>query len=456
MLDPGDYVGVAVSGGADSVCLLHVLLELAGEFGLTLRVLHLNHGWRGADSDADADFVADVATRLGLPCLVERALPGSESNLEQAGRNARLDFFARAREAYGLACIATGHTRSDQAETVLYRLLRGSGTAGLSGIRPVTGDGRIRPLLDCSRDDVLGFLLKHNLTWREDATNADASFHRNRIRHQLLPLLRRDYQPAVADVLAATAELARDEEAWWAEQVETVLPQVIEKRNPHGIVILADKLSSQHPALSRRVIRRLLSEVRGDLRGLDLVHVDRVRQLAAQKEGHGRIQIPGVDVFRSFEWLRLGPLRTESRFALDYAYPIERKESSTPRTVPVGAAGIAICLQIQPEHVSVAYKPYNEEAVELDATKLSDPVELRNWHPGDTIQLPGREPVKLKQLFQEFRIPLWDRHLWPVLTSAGAVVWSRRFGPSAGVQRTPDTRLVLHLAIQETDVGETA
>jgi tRNA(Ile)-lysidine synthase len=454
MLSPGDAVGVAVSGGADSVCLLHVLRQLAPEYGITLHVLHLNHGWRGAESDADADFVAALAGRLGIPITAERAGTAADPNAEQAGRDARLGFFERMRETHSLTRIATGHTRSDQAETVLYRLLRGSGTAGLSGIRPVTSDGRIRPLLACSRQEVEAWLRENGGEWRDDATNGDTAFLRNRLRHTLIPLITRDFQPAVSEILAATAELAQDEETWWAGEVERLLPDIVEKKTLTAVVVRADKLSSLDPAPARRVVRRLLADVRGDLRGLDLIHVDRVRQLAAQKEGHGRTQLPGVDVFRSFEWLRIGPLARESRFALDYAFQFrceELAQNDKPFVIP--HTSLSMLMQIQPETTVVPWQPYNEEAAELDADLVRGVLELRNWHPGDEMKLPSRTSVKLKQLFQEFRIPLWERHLWPVLTCGETVVWSRRFGPSEEHQRRGETRRVLHVAVRELRIA---
>jgi len=449
MIRPGDCVGAAVSGGADSVCMLHILNELSAENGFALHVLHLNHGWRGDESDADAAFVAALADRLGLPCTVGRAGPPVDANLEQAGRLARLEFFSRVQADAGLQRIATGHTRSDQAETVLYRLLRGSGTAGLSGIRPVTTDGRIRPLIRCSRAEVEKWLRDQGHTWRDDRTNSDQTFDRNRIRHHLIPLLQRDYQPAVAEILGATAEMAQDEESWWAAEVDRLLPGVIEKKNLTSVVIRADKLSSLAAAPARRVIRRLLADFRGDLRGLDLTHIERVRQLACQKEGHGRTQIPGADVFRSFEWLKLGPLHRESRSSLDYAFSVGREELDRGWRREIPQAGLAMFLEIQPGNVAVHSWPYNEESAELDADTLAFPAELRNWHPGDELELPGAS-VKVKQLFQEYRIPIWERHLWPVLTCGEEVVWSRRFGPSAKHRKSTDTRFVLHLRVRES------
>src|SRR5438105_6744354 len=221
MFQPGHSVGVAVSGGADSVCLLHVLLELAPRWDLRLSVLHLDHGLRGEESRGDALFVRELAGRLGLPvCIREVQVAAAPDNLEQAARKARLAFFQERIASGSVERVALGHTRSDQAETVLFRFLRGSGTAGLAGIRPVTGDGLVRPLIAVDRADVTRFLRERGIPWREDSTNAGPQFARNRIRHQLLPQLAREWNPAIGEMLAHTADWALGEEAYWQNEID--------------------------------------------------------------------------------------------------------------------------------------------------------------------------------------------------------------------------------------------
>ena len=212
MLAPGARVLAAVSGGADSVALLHVLIEIAPRLGATLAgVAHLNHKQRGAASDDDERFVARLAAEHGLTfhCAEAGALEG---NLEQAMRDARRDFFTRLIREGAADRVALAHTRDDQAETVLFRVLRGSGLSGLAGIHPVTGDGLIRPLLDVTRAEIEEFLHSRGVEWREDATNRDPRFARNRIRHELLPQLARDWNPKIVDALAQLGDLAWEEE----------------------------------------------------------------------------------------------------------------------------------------------------------------------------------------------------------------------------------------------------
>src|ERR1035438_538788 len=185
MFQPDRRSSDLVSGGADSVCLLHVLRDLAPRWNLRLTVLHLDHQLRGAESRQDAAFVRDLAVALDLPFELQETdvaalCRETGENLEQAARAARLAFFQRLTQAGTVNRIATGHTRSDQAETVLFRFLRGSGTAGLAGIRPVTGDGIVRPLLEIGRPEIEWYLAERGIAWRNDSTNASAAFARNR------------------------------------------------------------------------------------------------------------------------------------------------------------------------------------------------------------------------------------------------------------------------------------
>src|SRR5580704_7352801 len=203
MFEAGQRVGVAVSGGADSVFLLHVLRELAPRWDLRLSVIHINHGIRGAASIADAEFVRQLAATLGLPFHLRQAdVPSIDGNLEEAARNVRHSFFAELIAAGAVDRVATGHTRSDQAETVLYRILRGSGLTGLSGILPVTREGLVRPLLEIDRGEIETWLRERGIAWREDQTNRDRTYARNRLRHEILPLLRDAFNPQLDQALA--------------------------------------------------------------------------------------------------------------------------------------------------------------------------------------------------------------------------------------------------------------
>jgi len=435
MLQAGQRIGVAVSGGADSVCLLHALLELR----LQLHVLHFNHGLRGEESLQDEVFVRQLADGLGVPATVQSAnLLVAEENLEQAARRARLAFFAEMIESGIVDRIATGHTRSDQAETVLFRFLRGSGTAGLSGIRPITVSGIIRPLIEVNRAEVEQFLRARKLRWRDDSTNHSPRFARNRIRHELLPQLARDWNPAISETLAHTADWALAEESWWEVEMDRLAAACLVER-AGAVLARAGTLSGLPLAVARRLVRRALERAKGDLRRIDFHHISSVIEMAGSVRGHGRVHLPGVEVLRSFEWLRFGAPGTESS-----SYTLT---PTVPGILRVPAAGLVISLELieKAETSEPAGCVYNIEMGCLDWPRLSGSLQLRNWRPGDQYQPANGGSQKIKTLFQQARIPFWDRRSWPVLTDGSEIVWVRRFGPAASVAAGVQSGTILRI-----------
>ena len=442
MFRAGDRVGVAVSGGADSVFLLHALRELAPCWNLRLSVVHIEHGIRGEASLADARFVADLAKSFGLTLHLHRAdVPSLDDNLEQAARRVRTEYYRELIESSCLDRIATGHTRSDQAETVLYRLIRGSGTAGLAGILPVAEPGVVRPLLELTRPEIQDWLAERSISWREDLTNQDRSYARNRIRHEVLPLLRESFNPRVDDVLANVAQVAQDEEAYWKDAVE----QAVGMPGGQPLIVPISTLTTVPTALARRLVRHYMLSVRGDLRQIDFAHVERVLEMARSSEGHDRAQFPGLDVFRSFDWLRFAKLAIGPPPERDYAYPV-----NAPGFLELPGGGSRITLQIQ-EKTS-----YGELCVtlenELDWQRVcssgdaASKLELRNWRPGDKYRRFGRpQEEKIKTMFQESRVPLWERRHWPIITYNGVILWTRRFGAAADFAAGTATRVVLRI-----------
>jgi tRNA(Ile)-lysidine synthase len=435
MFAAGQKVGVAVSGGADSVALLHVLFELAPRWNLSLEVLHLNHRLRGEASEEDARFVAGLARELGLPVHQESLDVAAEAearseNLEQAARQARRSFFARVKRAEGLDRIAVGHTRDDQAETVLFRLLRGTGPGGLAAILPVTAEGIVRPLLGVRREQVLQYLEGRALLWREDATNADRRFSRNRIRHELLPQLAREWNPRIANRLADLAELAYEEEAYWGDAVGKALEAVQESPDPGRsmtTVLNLPQLAALPAALRRRVIREAVARVKGDLAGIGFHHISRLLELAQAAEGHDRVEMPGLEVMRSFEWARFAPTGEYRRGERNYEYPVDPPQQIR---IPGSRCTLMICVNSAENDVSSQEDPYNSKGEgAIDFERITGPLLLRNWRPGDQYHPVGvSRKEKIKTLFQQSRIPLWHRRHWPVLVCGEQILWSRRFG----------------------------
>jgi tRNA(Ile)-lysidine synthase len=392
--------GVAVSGGADSVYLLH---EVAAAGGLCV-VLHVNHGLRGRESDLDEQFVRGMAASLGLECLVRVETVGA-GNVEEEARRVRYGWFRELMDAGIVDRVAVGQTLSDQAETVLFRFLRGAGTAGLAGIRRVRADGVFRPMLGVTREFVRDSLRARGILWREDASNADERFARNRIRAGLLPQLERDWNPGLTRVLGQMADWAEEEEKYWAGRMKKLARKYFlgngVVRWPRGLGV----------AVQRRLVRHAIETVKGDLRQIEYGHVEAVRGMRS-----GKLSLPDVEVEKSFEWFRFIKVGSEAADVLNGVY-LEQ----------VAADGV-----------------YNGEQYQLDWGSLSGPVKLRCWQAGDKYRRVGRfKEERLKVLFQKARVPVWDRRCWPVLVCENRIVWTRGFGIAAGAERSKSTERVL-------------
>jgi tRNA(Ile)-lysidine synthase len=444
MLRPGDRVGVAVSGGADSLALLRILLALRHRLGVVLAVVHLNHHIRGAAADEDASFVARLAAEHDLQLhLSDVDAPEfarlERLGLEAAGRTLRYRFFAGLLRHGKLTRVATAHTADDQAETVLLRLMRGAGTRGLAGIQPErsaqpdsTASGIIRPLLGARRTEIEQYLRDiYQGTvqpWREDASNRDMSFARNRVRHQLLPLLERQYNPSIVRVLSAAAEAARAEEQYWAGEISRTLPAVLSGKNKDSLDVAL--LLAQPLALQRRMVRAL-AEAQGVQ--LDFEHVERVLALAAETYGSlervlelpGMLRVRNIERELRFERESAGAGRQPNASSKTPTWPTYQYGLKVPGEVEIRELGRRIRAFLLPG--GDCEPGYNREQF-LDPLSLAPELLVRNWRPGDRFwPAHTKAPRKLKELLQERRILRPDRALWPVVVSGDEIVWVAGF-----------------------------
>src|ERR1700682_4655856 len=457
MIRSGDRVGIGVSGGADSVALLRLLAGLRAQLGVRLFILHFHHQLRGADADEDEIFVAGLARDLGFDFVPGRADVAGEArrngwNLEDAARRLRYQFFAFVAASHGLGCVAVAHTANDQAETLLAHLLRGTGPAGLAGIYPVAGP-IVRPLLDIGRDELRDYLLTLGQAWREDVTNQDTSRTRARIRHKLLPLLQQEFAPASVTRLARVARVAREEEIFW-HALEDERFAALASREPSGAVSLgiADLLSplplfaagsrdagpdngfpaTPMLALTRRLVRRIFLELRGSRQQLTARHVEDVLRLATKSQSGSRIELPGVLVERRFDRLMFSPASMDTQPEkngreylpdpqFEYAIALPGSSESTRIAVPEIRRRLTLKVIDWPSGSSET--TLRQDALDFD--RLRVPLILRNWRPGDSYRPHRRRRVrKLKRMLLDSRVPRCDRTSWPVLTSAGALVWA--------------------------------
>jgi tRNA(Ile)-lysidine synthase len=286
LIRTGETVLVACSGGPDSMALLHLCLELGADEGFATAAAHFNHGLRPRAA-SDERFVQMTALKLDLPHFAGRedvrALARTRGlGIEEAGRLARYAFLERAAVEAGASRIATGHTLNDQAETVLLRLLRGTGPMGLSGIPAKRGLSIVRPLLALERGDVLSYLADRGIAFRRDETNRDTDILRNRIRHKLIPYLERSFEPAVVRSLARLARIAADEEAWLDETAASRMKKML-GGTPSSPALDALALRRLPPALARRVVRAYVFLIKGDLRDVSFDDVETIRALSEGK-----------------------------------------------------------------------------------------------------------------------------------------------------------------------------
>jgi tRNA(Ile)-lysidine synthase len=415
LLKAGDRVGVAVSGGADSVALLRLLLELRGEIGLILSVVHFNHKLRGEESEEDERFVAQLAQAHKLEFHwqsgeVKQYASERHLSLETAARELRYGFFRELLKDRCLNRIATGHTLDDQAETVLLRIVRGAGSRGLAGIYPklaVNGSPTgaiVRPLLGTRREALEVYLRALNQVWREDSSNRDLRHSRNRVRHGIMPRLADNLNPAVREALAETAEIARAEEEYWQAVVSKLVPT-------SGLAV--DSLEGLPLALRRRVIRAI-AESLGVV--LEFHHVEAILALAtADEPAKGSMELAaGWTVRREKGHLHFCP-PDDSAPPTDYEYSLP-----VPGTVRVREIGSTFEAALSADEADPSHL--------LSRSAVAGGLCVRNWRAGDRFwPAHTREPKKIKELLADKHVTGRERKLWPVVASGGEVVWVRGF-----------------------------
>jgi tRNA(Ile)-lysidine synthase len=452
LLPTGSRVVVALSGGADSVALLFVLREIAAaERFQVAGAAHLNHQLRGAEADADAEFCRDLAARLDLPIDIERIdvahlARETGTSIEHAAHMARHAFFDRARARLGATAVAVAHTKDDQAETFLLRLLRGAGPRGLSGIHPRAGIV-VRPFIDTSRSDVRDFLRAAGITFREDASNADRSIPRNRIRHELLPLLEADFSPGIVDVLDREAAIAR-EDADYLEAVARAAAARLISQTTRGVELDAAALAAEPPAIARRVIRLAQQMAAGPDRFIGFDAGEAVRRYAVSKST-GQLDLPGHRVNRRGGSLVLTGSRGREKPipAADFLYQL-----AVPGQVAVPEAACAISADSRPVPLGRSageawhLAGRSDEAV-IEARHLAAPLAVRNRRPGDAFRPLGLNGRKtLQDFFVDAKIDRVEREITPVIVdSAGQIVWIAGLALAEEFRVTDATRDVVIL-----------
>lgn len=454
LLRPGLRLAIALSGGADSVALLRTLAERnrekGRELGLVLHAAHLHHGLRGAEADADLAFCQALAAELNIPFHHARVDTAAEAKahsetIEEAARRLRYQWFRDLLSKTpphepALDAVATAHTLDDQAETVLAKFLRGAWTEGLSGIHPVLEfpEGRIvRPLLSTTRVEIESYLHSIHQPWREDSTNRHITFTRNRIRHELLPLLE-TWNPRLREHMAQMATLARDEEAWWSAEIARIAPQLILPGRPvrgggrassDGLALDITRLADLAPAVQRRFLRHAAQQLGA---APDFAATESLRALALIGRAGQKLELAhGLRAERTHRELRLtagalSPATSNStKVAAEYTVAV-------PGEIAAPAYGILLRIEVSPASDQLTNSPTSAL--------------LRPWKPGDRVRLRHSSNFrKVKEVLERMKVTGTDRAAWPVLECDGHIVWMR------GVEVEPDPGLDISVTSLSAD-----
>jgi len=399
MLTPRDHILTAVSGGADSVALLFNLLTLQESFPISITVCHINHNLRGAESDADEAFVRELCEKHSLPFLCH-SIEIKGGSLEEAARQARYDCLQKAAQHCGANKIALGHNLNDNAETLLLRLCRGTGLAGLGGIPPVRGN-IIRPLIETERAEIEAYLNARGIPYRTDSTNADTAYTRNRIRHEIIPALQQ-INPQIVTALANSAALLRGDE----ELLSALCPEP-ELHIP--------TLQSQSPAMRRRVIRAALLRAAG-LRDISAAHIAQIEALLTSESGKLTELPHGLRVRREYDRLLIYENSAQDSQAFCTVLPLD-----TPIFVP--ALGAFVHAKKLPRGKNPTITSEDVCTKYFNYDKINGTLQFRTRLPGDRIALEGVGTKKIKDFFSDRKIPRGERGGIPMLAAGSDILW---------------------------------
>jgi len=447
LIPPGARVLVACSGGPDSVALLHVLAELGSEMGFEVAVAHFNHRLRAA-ADADERFVRRAARALGLPVVVGRRDVRAYArrrrlNIEEAARELRYAFFERSARRLKADVITTGHTLNDQAETLLMRLLRGSGPRGLSGIFPSL-DGRIvRPLLGVSRAEIRAYCRARGLSFREDESNRDRRFLRNRIRMDLIPYLERGFEPRALRALGRTARILQDEDAALEPPIRRAFKRLV-RGSGRSAELDAAGLARLPAGFGRRVVRAYFEVIRGDLRRLTFEDVEVVRTMG---EGAVRVLPGGLRLRRMADRITIAPaLRAARPPRSSFSYSWDGRAG-----LAIPESGLAFRGRRSRKHPRAADFDDRSRAF-CDADTLRFPLTVGPRKSGDRYRPLGAPGTKkLKEILRAKAIPAHLRVSLPIIRSAGEIVWAPGLPVAEKFKVTRGTRTVF--AIESVPAG---
>ncbi len=454
LLKEGDRVIVALSGGTDSVALLLALRELEESFSLRLCAAHLNHRLRGSESDQDEQFVRRLCQQFGFPLEVkgvntQQEMRKSGENLESCARRLRYSFLFQLAQEEG-SKVATGHTLNDQAETFLMKLVRGAGPGGLSGIRPLRvnhfGPPQkplsvtvVRPLLEVARQEVLDFLVDQNQSYQVDRSNQDLSFDRNWVRHQLIPLLKEKLNPALLETLQRTTELFREVEEFLTHHGKEAFERCRLGEYPETRLRIQE-LGDFPAIIQKEVVRHAVAATKGDLRDINLKHIEEILQVSRTLSGKETHLPGGLKVQREFGDLRF-TLESPPGF---FSYQLKVPGEIYVREVAKHVAARRIKREEKKQRESGG-----ERGTAVVIKWSGESLTIRNRRPGDVYRTSLKaEGKKLKELFQKNRIPKSRRDKLVIVEGDNEIIWVEGFPAQPKFRASPNTARTVEIRVR--------
>ena len=443
LLEKGERVVVALSGGPDSTALLAVLVPIAKDLNLSLIVAHFNHGLRGAESDEDENYSRDLSEKMGLP-FVSGKMDLSKGNKglspEDFYRRQRYDFLNKISDDYQAQKIALGHNLPDQAETVLLNILRGSGLEGLKGFLPMRDDKFIRPLMEISRGEIISFLREKGISYRQDSSNENKRYLRNQIRSELIPYLKEKFNPKIEQSLAQMAEILRLEDEFIRQHVDEVLKSSFIQRQQNRIMLKISYVNKLPSAIRLRLFKTILESLNPAKNGFSFIHIKSLDNLAQKCESGKRVDLPlGIVVRREYDDLILEGKKVCSK-QMEYEYTM-----NIPGSIYVKERKLTVRSEItKKENVDFSSK----SKVYLDLDENQQPVIIRNRRDGDWFQplgMQGRQ--KIKDFFIDHKIPQCKRNEIMLFVDQISVIWIENMRLNDRVKITAETKNVLKLEI---------
>lgn len=452
LIEKDDRVVVGVSGGPDSMALLYILNEIKRELDFNICVAHINHGIRKDEADADEEFVKNICLRLSIPfnstkVNMNEYAKKNKLTSEEAGRAIRYEFFNKILNDIGGGKIAVAHNKNDQAETLLMRFFRGTGIEGLRGMEYKNAK-IIRPLLDVSREEIEKYCSDNHISVRIDRTNLEPIYGRNKIRLEVIPYIRQNYNKGIIDTLARTSRLMQMDSEYISEIVREKYKNMVVEESQNSIVLDIDKLKNEHYSIKTRIFRQSIEKINGDLKGIEEKHINNIINLMKDHITGKSIDIANNTIIKISYGNIIIEKNNKQKKAL-FKYPLHIEES-----VYIDELNANITLKVLPA-TEVDIKNINSFIKYFDYDKIKDILYIRNRRDGDRFTPLGMNgSKKLKDFFIDEKIPRGERDSIPIIENNGNIIWVVGYRISEDYKVSVNTTKVLSIEYKKAPIKE--